>query len=362
MSGPRLSDQGVRRARARAQRLSDPAFDSDVAAVVAAVGGIQAQDGQAAALAIRARSRGLTAADVDTALTDERSVVLTWTLRGTRHLHHRDDVRWMVALLGPVFARPTRRHEQLGIAGDKGERAVEALRKALEAEGPLTRQEVKDHVARLGVDPSGQAPVHVIHQAALRGLLCVVPQRGREERYVLMEDWLPDPPSAPPDPGAALARRYLAAYGPATPDDFAVWSGLGKPAARAAWQACGIAGELTEVTTARGPAWLLADQLNDARDATHQPSGLRMLGAFDTLLLGYADRSLLVPTGHARQINPGGGMVRPVLLSDGEVIATWRRADRGRTLDLNPFRPLSRTENTALDAERSDVARFLAAS
>ena len=205
----RLSGAGVRRARWRGQLLSGQPRTRAVEDVVGAMVGVQAQDAVAAALAIRARSRGLMAADVDRAREDGR-VVLTWSLRGTRHLHRAEDVRSLVALLGPRFLRPSRRAEQLGIAGAVGDRAVQALHDALAADGPLTRDDVKARLTPLGVDPSGQATIHVVARAALEGVLCVLPG----ERYALLDDVIrrgrKDPPRPrptrttprPPWPGA----------------------------------------------------------------------------------------------------------------------------------------------------------------
>ena len=347
-----------------ATRDAGPAGDAAVEAVAGVVGtlvGVQAQEATAAALAVRARSRGLVAADVDRAR-HERKVVLTWSLRGTRHLHRADDVRPMLALLGPTFLRPSRRAEELGIAGAAGERAVRVLRRALADDGPLTRDEVKARLAPHGVDPSGQAAIHVIGRAALEGLLCVLPG----ERYLLLDDWL-----GPPDAAAAvdrdrdrdraageLARRYLSAFAPATPADFAAWSGLGLPVARRAWAT--IDADLVEVESPAGTSWLLASDVDRARAAagrSRRSTGVRLLGAFDSLLLAYADRRLHLSADHAPLVNRGGGMVKPLLVVDGRVAGTWSRP-WGR-VEVHPFRPLTGDVSAAVEREAADVVRFL---
>ena len=345
-SSLRLTDTGVRRARVRGQWLSGrvPAGRS-VDDVVGRLVGVQAQDVTAAGLAIRARSRGLVAADVDAAREDRR-VVLTWSLRGTRHLHRAEDVRWLLALLGPTFLRPSKRAEQLGIAGDVGDRAVRVLADALAADGPLTRAQVKDRLAPHGVDPSGQAAIHVIARAAMEGVLCVLPG----ERYVLLDDWIGPrrATAADVEPGE-LARRYLAAFGPASVADFAAWSGLGPPAARREWAA--IEAEMVEVAPS---AWLLAADTDRAAAAARRRAPTRLVGAFDSLLLAYADRRLHLSPDHARLVNPGGGMVKALVVDDGEVVGTWSRP-QGR-VDVRPF-PSSSAGN--VDREADDVRRFL---
>src|SRR5438105_9670240 len=104
----------TRRAHLRAQLLDDHP-PAGVQTVVAAVAGIQAQDITAAAMSIRARAPGLAVADLGRAVREERGLVITWSMRGTRHLHPAADVRWLLKVFGPVFGHPGRRAEQLGI-------------------------------------------------------------------------------------------------------------------------------------------------------------------------------------------------------------------------------------------------------
>ena len=344
-SSLRLTDTGVRRARLRGQWLSGrvPAGRT-VDDVVGRLVGVQAQDVTAAALAIRARSRGLVVADVDAAREDRR-VVLTWSLRGTRHLHRAEDVRWLLARLGPTFLRPSKRAEQLGIAGQAGDRAVGVLASALAADGPLTRDQVKDRLAPHGVDPSGQAAIHVIARAAMEGVLCVLPG----ERYVLLDGWIgPATTADVPEPGE-LARRYLGPFGPASVADFAAWSGLGPPAARREWSA--IEAELIEVAPS---AWLLAADADRAAAAARRRAPTRLVGAFDSLLLAYADRRVHLSPDHAPLVNVGGGMVKALVVDDSRVEGTWSRP--GGRVDVRPFLPSSAGN---VDREADDVRRFL---
>ena len=345
----------TRRAHLRAQLLDDHP-PADVEAVVAAVAGIQAQDVTAAAMSIRARSPGLALADLARAVREERRLVLTWSMRGTRHLHPAADVRWLLKVFGPVFGRPGRRAEQLGIAGASGDRAVATLRDALAAEGMLTRPQVKERLAAVGVDVSAQAPAHLLRRAALEGVLCILPDPHGEERYVLLDDWLP-PPDVPSREEAlalpeahlkalgVLASRYLHAFGPATVADFRAWSGLPATQAELGWSA----------VTAR------ADRPAEPGDAPAAPRRcpVRLTGGFDTLLLGYADRSLHLAPEHARRVNAGGGLVRPVVLDDGIVVATWRYVRGTDTVEVIPFQALSRRALDGIEREVGEVGAFL---
>lgn len=88
---------------------------------------------------------------------------------------------------------------------------------------------------------------------------------------------------------------------------------------------------------------------------------LRLLPAFDTYLLGYRSRDLAVAPQDAKRVNAGGGMIRPVLLVDGQVVGTWasRRQRGGLTVSIEPFQSLAPEALPGLKAEVEDLGRFL---
>ena len=63
---------------------------------------VQGQDPRGARLAVRARTEGVTAADVDRALSEDRSLLITWLNRGTLHLVRSEDYPWLHALTTPT--------------------------------------------------------------------------------------------------------------------------------------------------------------------------------------------------------------------------------------------------------------------
>ena len=92
-------DQSVTAERCAAQLLcGDPAGSAEE--VVRRLLAIQAQDPRGARLAVRARSAGLSASDVDAALA-RRSLVVTWLNRGTLHLVSAEDYWWLHPLTNP---------------------------------------------------------------------------------------------------------------------------------------------------------------------------------------------------------------------------------------------------------------------
>ena len=308
---------------------------------------MQAQDARGFRLAVRARTRGLVAADVDRALTAERGLVVTWLNRGTLHLVRSEDYPWLHALTAPAQRQGTlRRLARLGVSEAQAERAVRAVERALDREGPLTRAQLGDSIAAARVPTEGQALIHLLALAAGRGLVVRGPVAGPEQAYVLVRDWLGSPPPVDRERALAeLARRYLAGHGPAGERDLARWAGLPLRDARAGLGA--IAAELAQ----------REDGLVDLarRPAPAPLPGPRLLGAYDPLLLGWVSREpVLGPHQHAVTVN---GLFRPFALVRGRAAATWRLS--GGRVELEPFGRLAKADRQALEADAADVARFL---
>src|SRR5581483_6408400 len=173
-------------------------------------------------------SADLTAADVDRAIAGERSLVISWLCRGTLHLVRREDHPWLHALTTPPLATgAARRLAQEGVSPNAAERGVAVIERALAAEGPLTRAALRDRLDAAGVPTGGQALVHLLVLATIRGLIVRGPLVGAQHAFALVRDWLgPPPPVDRASALAELARRYLAGHGPAGARDLATWAGL----------------------------------------------------------------------------------------------------------------------------------------
>ena len=298
---------------------------------------------------MRARLAGSSASAVVHAREVDRSIVRVWCMRGTLHLVAADDARWLLALLGPVGLRRNRRRAvALGVDDPS---AVDAVCAAL-ADGPLTRHSLaaaaRARGVRLADDP--QAAVHLVAQAAMGGRICEAALCDGQPTYALWDDWLGvrAGPALERDAALAeLARRYVTAHLPAGPEDFASWSGVGVRDARRAFDA--IAAEFDEVRVLDRAA-LVPRGIEPGRAPV-----ARLLPAFDGLLLAHRDRALTVAPEHARDVLPGGGVLRPTLLAAGQVQGTWR-LDRGRP-SIEPFTELSAEVEAAAAAEATDVVR-----
>ena len=341
--------------RAAAQLLHRPRTPSHPADIAREIAGAQAQDPRAGRLTFRARSSKPSAADVDRCRTEERSLLLIWAMRNTLHLLNAEDAVWMLPLFKPKlegFAR--RRLAHFGVDRRAQDRALGAIRAALESEGPLGRGEAMDRVRRLNIEITPERRGHLTGLSVATGIACLGPDKGRTAQLVLADEWLGEPP--PHDRDAALrdlARRYLNAFGPATEADFARWAGLPLGDVRAGLT--GIAAELREVQIRDARAWALR------RSPRRAPEGIvRLLPAWDTYLLGYRDRDFVATGERWRKITPGGGMYYPAIVRDGVAIGIWSIRGARDTPDMaaEPFGRLDREARAAVDTELADVRRF----
>jgi hypothetical protein len=341
------------RVRAATQLLHRPTSATDPVEVARSIAGAQAQDVYAGPLTFRSRTRKLTAADIERARTEERSLLRTWVMRSTIHLIPTDDAGWWLPLFEPGIERWSRRRlSQLGMPDAEQEKALRVTARALAEEGPLTRSEVRERIQAAGIALSTQTGMHVALTAVVCGIACLGPDRGKTTCLIRREDWLGKPPPFDRDRALAeLARRYLTAFGPATDRDFAYWSGLPLRDVRAGLES--ISSEIEEVGV--GEETMLVMRGGVPR---LPPNGqVRMLGNFDTYLLGWKDREFSVASEHAAHVKEGGGgWIRPVIVEDGIVIGGWRSARKGGRLEITLNLP--RRERERLKSKIDDIARF----
>ncbi len=255
--------------------------------VLRAIAGAQAQEPRSGRLQVRVRSSGLTADDVERARVEDRTIIRHWVMRMTAHLFPTEDLAWMAPLFSERMAAWSRRRlEVLGVPEKERERALKAIRRRLDSDGEMTRAEAMATAERTGLEVDVQRRTHLSVLTVVEGGACIGPTRGKDNLFVATREWIGEQRPVDPERGLEeLARRYVSAFAPATERDFAAWSGLPLGQCRAGLAA--IADEMREVKLASGDA-ALAPKGWRAR-APRSPA-VRLLGAYDTYLMGYENR------------------------------------------------------------------------
>jgi hypothetical protein len=334
-------------ARLTAQLLAGPPA-RDPVAVAERVFAVQGQDPRGFRLAVRARTEGLHASDVDRALTEERSLLVTWLNRGTLHLVRSEDYPLLHAVTTPPLASGSaRRLAQEGVPPDDAERGVAVIERSLARDGPLTADQLRERVVAAGVRAQGQALYHLLFRASLEGRVVRGPMAGPKHAYVLVDDWLGKPRRVDRDSALGeFARRYLAGHGPATDRDLARWAGIPLRDARAGLEA--ISSELES----------LGDGLVEL--ARRRPTDVelpppRLLGSFEPALLGWTSRDDIL--GEHLELVTVNGLFRPFAIVKGRAVGSWSMP-KGK-VELEPFGRLAKGDREALERDARDVERFL---
>lgn len=352
--------------RLRRHHLSRRASRSQIVDVVRDVSGVQAQVFSAAALALRARVRGLTMEDVERALWRDRSLVKAWSMRGALHLLPSEDfLRYSRGLAGRA-ARWMGWMARRGLTEPEADALVAAIVEALR-DGPLTRRDLAKRVVESLGERGRRWVEHswggIVQRATFFGHVVFGPSKGNEITFALREAWLPGLRDTSSDEAEAfLLRAYLRCFGPASAQDFAAWSGSTVPDATRIFERLEHA--VAPIAIDRRTGWILREDLRALRTARLTSPVVRLLPSFDEYLLAHARKDHLVDDAHYTRVYRKAGWLTPVVLVDGRVAGLWsyERKRSGIAVRVEPFTRFSREIREGVEAEVDDVGRFLEGS
>jgi len=353
--------------RLNCNHLVEPAPPGRLVEVVRDACGIQAQVPAAAELGISARVAGITRADVQRALSEERTLVRTNGPRGTKHILPAVELPLWTAAMRAASALGSSAGSDPSIEPAEAVRLIQLIREALDGV-VLTREELADKVARRGgsrlyeplLSPWGE----LLERAFQEGVVVHGPIEGNNTTFVRADQWVGSWEELDPTESLTeVCRRYISTYGPVTHQDFARWVGIEREAARNLFEA--ITGELEEVKIERRRAWILA---TDAESSWEPVEGtLRLVPQYDCYILGSYPRAPIVPDAvktllsTLNRANYEGAVGLSLLLIDGVVSGIWQRRQRGKRVEItvSPINLLKDDQRKQLDAEASRLAAFL---
>jgi len=335
----------------------------DIAAVCRDTGGIQAQVMSAAELAIWTRRRQTTRAEIQKALWETREIVRTSAMRLTLHLIPARDLAIYIEAVKPAALRRLQYWQARMGATPQHVRAMVDVVADSVADGPRTQRELialarkkASRGLRTWLDHVG-IPVR---PAIIEGRIVYGPPRGAEATFVRADRWLgPQAAVGLEEARVELLRRFLRAFGPATPHDFAKWSGMNTSDARRAFESAGAALAGVSIDGANG--WVLDDDVRALSRSELNPEAIRLLGAFDSFLLAHATKTHLVDARFYKRVYRPQGWISPVVLRGGAIIGVWFPRTEGRTttLGVELFHRATPALRRAIEREAEAMAAFL---
>jgi hypothetical protein len=351
-----MTNSHIAHGRLYNQKIGGMQFDTP-AEVVAWLGAIQAQDYTGALWAVGLRTHEATEAAVEQAIA-ERQIIRTWPMRGTLHFVAPADVRWMLKLLTPrVLANSARRHAQLELDQAIFAQSQDLFVKALEGGKHLTRTEMMNMLEQAGIASANQRGYHILGWAAQTGLICFGPLQGKQQTFVLLDEWVaPGKNLARDESLAEVALRYFTGHGPATLRDFLWWTGLAAADARAGLEM--VKAQLAQEQVADQTYWM-----GPTMPASEEPMpAAHLLPGFDEYLLGYTNRSAVLDPIHNQRIQPGkNGMFSPTVVIDGRVAGTWKRTVKKNEVVITstPFNPFNTDQQQMVVRAAEQYGQFL---
>jgi hypothetical protein len=319
------------------------------AEAIGRVGGLQAQASIPPFVGLWTRVAGFDQGELQSLL-DERRIVRATMMRHTIHFVSAYDYVWLRPTIQPALEAGFGAQTRKRLAGVDLEPFLKAARKEFRKH-PLTFAEVKELIRSLAPDGDVDAIAYGIRT---RVELIGVPNQSRwrfggRAPFVLAEDWLGRKLAAPDPP--EMVRRYLAAFGPATPGDATAWSGVG--GMRKVFE--GMRGELRVFRDEAGRELFdVADGLLPGEDVE---APVRFLPEFDNTLLGHKDRTRVIADEHRSRVYITAGRMVGTVLLDGFAAAAWRIVDG--ELVLEPFRTLTKAEKAAIKPEAEALRDWL---
>jgi hypothetical protein len=368
----RRIDVEERRARlVRRHRLGSDAARSAVE-VARSLVALHSTDAATVFLSVRARTRGLSAADVERELYDERTLVRMLGMRRTLFVVPRELVPVVqAACTGTIAARERKRLVGFVAASDLSTRpeawltrALNAVQREVEERGEAFTADVAKAVPaagkklRLGVgtrfEATQSAAARILPQLAMEGRLVRGRPRGTwangQYRWVPVAAWLGAEIERreETDAQAELARLWLRAFGPATETDLRWWTGW---TAREARRALAVVPHVV-VDLEGGDGLLLEDDLEPVEPS--EPCAA-LLSTLDATTMGWKERSWYLGA-HERILFDRNGNAGPTVWWGGRVVGGWSQRREGEIV----FRLLEDVGSEAIAAIEAEVQRLAA--
>ena len=286
---------------------------------------------------------------------DRGAIIRTHLLRPTWHFAAASDLRWMLALTAPqILGSMKARHRELELSPAVLTKSFAVLEKALRGGTQLTREGMIEALGRARIATYGGRASHVFLAAEAEGLICSGAMKNGKPTFALLDEWVPRADPLPKEEALArLAIRYFTGHGPATLQDFIWWSGL--PIGQARQALASVQRDLRSETVESVAYWFSRD-MSVPKAA---PDSAYLLPAFDEFLIGYKDRLATLPRHNHHKAVSSNGIFWPIIVVNGRIIGTWRKAAKAAAVALDFFERPGRGIRALIDEAVARYSRFI---
>lgn len=348
----------TRRALNRATLARQMLLQREKVKTVAAIerlAGMQAQLARPPFVGLWSRVEGFKREDL-IKVVERREVVRGTLMRATIHLVSRKDFLLFRPALQPMLSSAMKSILRDRTSGIDLEKLLAEARAFFDRQ-PCTFAKLREHLGRQFPALDERAMGYIVRTHLP---LVQTPKSGEPWAYSGLADfavadtWLGEPVNGTPRP-LEIVLHYLAAFGPASVQDFQAWSGMG--AVRALFDE--LRPRLKVFRDERGRE--LFDLPKAPRPDEDVAAPVRFLPEYDNLTLGHADRTRIIAEEHRPALLSRNLYVPGVLLVDGFAAGLWKVETKKRTarLMISPFEGLPKAARKAVQEEGEQLLRFV---
>jgi len=367
-----ISLENVNRLYLIKHHLFQKAKENSLVEVVNDVCGLHAQASATPYLSLWNRIENFENDWLDEALYKAKTLVKAWCMRGTLHIIPSEDL--------PIYNKALKRmwfehHGRFMRAPDwpsTEERKKVIYPKILEAlaQKPLRRKELNAKVRSLLKDDS--KPYErlfsgwggILKETGYEGLTVHAQPCEREACFARLDKWLPSinlNKIGEDEAKEKLLIRYLHGYGPASQQDFVLWSGLMAGDARKAIDGAGSQLEEVEVKAVKGRFWMLKEDFKTLDSINlDEKAPPNLLPKFDSFVLGHRDRTRIIKSEHMKHVFRKAGDVAATLLINGHIVGTWKqkKTRNSLTVTVTPFQKISKEDLKEIEERAKALSQF----
>lgn len=280
-------------------------------------------------------------------------ILRTHVLRPTWHFVAAEDIRWLLSLTKErVHAANAFMYRQTELDKKMFTKCTNIIIKSLEGNQHLTRDSINQEFAKNKIKAAGHRLSYIMMHAELEGIICSGPRQGNQFTYALLDERvLPVKSKSKAEMLAELTHRYVVSRGPATIHDFATWSGLTIAECKKGIESVK---DKIHTTTLNNEVYYFKDHGKKIKS-----NKLHLLPIYDEYIMGYKKREAILQVYNSIKSKPVLGYDN-TLVSDGQIIGTWKRVIKSKLIDLyhKPFKPFTAVQQTAFNQAISHYQKF----